>query len=292
MTIQAISGDRNFLNMIGDGSFHGHVHSVFDHTINIQCALDSSLYSVAARRSDNAPNTIVIDTDCFAGLDIAQDSKVISGQTALEIAGCLSISARHACTWSGKLEIKLADLSSLKGNLAVARAYLDRYGIPGGMKPQTEGTDFQKAMSLMLASGSSAVIDALAERKIEQALEHAGKLLGLGPGLTPSGDDFLTGCLAVLSSVTATKKEFAAFCNGVEQAARRSTNLISYAALSKAARGEMRATIADLIKDLCCGQESSLEEALTKTVMIGSSSGTDIAWGVVRSLELLLETGE
>src|SRR5262245_64409237 len=41
----------------------------------------------------------------------------------------------------------------------------------------------------------SAVRRALADRHAAQLLEATRQLIGLGPGLTPSGDDFLVGCL-------------------------------------------------------------------------------------------------
>jgi hypothetical protein len=40
-----------------------------------------------------------------------------------------------------------------------------------------------------------AIRGALAQRRPDQMLDAARRIIGLGPGLTPSGDDFLVGCL-------------------------------------------------------------------------------------------------
>ena len=71
--------------------------------------------------------------------------------------------------------------------------------------------------------------------------------------------------------------------------AERATNSISYAALSKAATGRVRACIAELIKQLIHGETGEFTAPLTRLLAIGSTSGSDIVAGIVSGLRLHLE---
>ena len=65
-----------------------------------------------------------------------------------------------------------------------ARQILRLYGRAGGFEQLPDAPTIAGAMYW-----------AIAERDAAQTLEVARNLVGLGPGLTPSGDDFLVGCL-------------------------------------------------------------------------------------------------
>src|SRR5262249_28086935 len=63
-------------------------------------------------------------------------------------------------------------------------------------------------------------------------------LIGLGPGLTPSGDDFLIGALAVLDAL-AERKAHAALGRAIIAAPRGLTSPLSYCLLSAGAAGHV-----------------------------------------------------
>ena len=64
------------------------------------------------------------------------------------------------------------------------------------------------------------------------------------------------------------------------------------AAIAKAARGEVRERIARLIIALGSATAEPSSQALAQVLAIGSSSGTEIAFGVIRGLASLIDNGE
>ena len=108
-------------------------------------------------------------------------------------------------------------------------------------------------------------------------------LLGLGPGLTPSGDDVLGGLLVTLRSLgkTATADELAAF---VDQHAATRTNAISLAHLAAAASGQGSAALHDALAAAAAGDKRRLAEAVTALAAIGHVSGWDALAGAALAL--------
>lgn len=116
------------------------------------------------------------------------------------------------------------------------------------------------------------------------AVDLAIGLLGSGPGLTPEGDDHLTGAVAgylhVASSigdpigvevVGATRSRLLA-------AARHSTSLLSYTLLRHAYEREVPGPVASLLRSLSGRGEP--DTALALTLRVGGSSGPAWAAGV------------
>lgn len=111
-------------------------------------------------------------------------------------------------------------------------------------------------------------------------LRNEGKspdeLIGLGPGLTPSGDDFVGGAMIALraSGKTGLANRVAAWALPL---ARDRTNRISRAHLECAAQGEGHEALHDL---LCSFDRKHLE----RLARIGHSSGMDAAAGALLAL--------
>jgi len=98
----------------------------------------------------------------------------------------------------------------------------------------------------------------------------ADRLVGLGPGLTPAGDDVLAGTLAALHLFGGPPLRV--------RAAGRTTTL-SAALLACAARGEVLAQAATLLRALA-GDGAPALAALTLT-RVGHTSGRDLAAGLL-----------
>jgi len=107
-------------------------------------------------------------------------------------------------------------------------------------------------------------------------------LIGLGPGLTPAGDDFVGGAMIALR-VCGTTAGHAALADRIAAwalpLARSNTNRISRAHLECAATGEGHEALHDL---LCSFEEKHLE----RLARIGHTSGLDAAAGALLALRL------
>lgn len=122
-----------------------------------------------------------------------------------------------------------------------------------------------------------------------QALDEGALagLVGLGPGLTPSGDDFLIGLAATL---TAIRHPLAPFLVHLEPHFARRTTDVSAAFLAHAARGEYSELLHDALSALlnASGSGGAEAAALGRLLSFGSSSGADTLMGVWAALTLLI----
>lgn len=111
------------------------------------------------------------------------------------------------------------------------------------------------------------------------ALHSIHALLGLGPGLTPSGDDLIGGVLCALHAV-GERQRANHLAQHVLPLAKTHTNRISRAHLACAAQGECRADLRSL---LCALLQARTDFAalLAAVDQIGHTSGWDTLAGMV-----------
>ena len=112
--------------------------------------------------------------------------------------------------------------------------------------------------------------------------DWAKPLIGLGPGLTPSGDDFLGGFMVALHAIG---KQVAArqLWLAIRSDACAATNPISIAFLSAAAKGRGGASLHATIAAVLSGDDPTT--ALARLARLGHSSGWDALVGVVTVLD-------
>jgi hypothetical protein len=144
-------------------------------------------------------------------------------------------------------------------------------------------------MAVSLDRHACALVDALCGGDEALARTHATSLLGLGPGLTPSGDDFLVGLFAVLNLEDAPGHGLLGGGAAVLDDAARSTHAISLAALRHAVRGRVPEPVVAFIEQLTVGgSRERVLDALRRVLALGSTSGADIAAGVVAGFQVHL----
>jgi hypothetical protein len=108
-------------------------------------------------------------------------------------------------------------------------------------------------------------------------------LIGLGPGLTPSGNDLLGGVLVALR--LRDRPDLAeTLWNGIRGALESGTNAISRAHLAAAARGLGGAALHAVLNDLLTGKSDVIAARLAAIDRIGHTSGWDALAGAVLAL--------
>jgi len=112
-------------------------------------------------------------------------------------------------------------------------------------------------------------------------------LLGLGPGLTPSGDDFLGGMLLALGILPAPALR-AHLRAVIERHAPKRTNAISMAHLRAAGSGSGHAALHEALNSLLGGDGDALPAHLAAIGRIGHSSGWDALAGISVALRAYL----
>jgi hypothetical protein len=106
--------------------------------------------------------------------------------------------------------------------------------------------------------------------------EGAQGLIGLGPGLTPSGDDLLGGWLAALMAL-GESRSFDQLAKAIAINVQR-TSWVSGAHLKWAARGYFGQAICALLE--AAAALSNLDPPLRALLAVGASSGADMAAGI------------
>lgn len=177
-----------------------------------------------------------------------------------------------------------------------------------------DGLQAEKEADLRLAAlcGQSTPPTAVGERLAEAALEleagvragdagmagaAAGGLLGLGTGLTPSGDDFLCGLLAALWCTSAEggpQRRFVQGWGAALSARLEGTNAISATFLEGAIAGCFPAKVLRFAAALAQAPSGHAHEgargALDDLCALGHSSGMDTATGFLFGLRLRTST--
>lgn len=288
----ARSGDVGFINRIKASSFNGFVHSTFNRTINFQCKENDELYTVGCHEIDNGPNTLVIERDRFNDIELAINDSVYTSNQKLYISNKLVISIEKADIWESKLPEYPTSPEIFYRNLPKMKQYIDLYGKGGGIKKSSMlQSPFDVEMSKILEERILTLKAAIVKKAMPDALDSAIKLIGLGPGLTPSGDDFLVGLFTILNIPNSPLYRYRTLAEEVVQYAKPLTNDISFMALKKAAYGHVRESIIQLVQSIFTGKEEEVTLSLNKVLNIGSSSGTDIALGLYCGLEANIKAG-
>jgi hypothetical protein len=109
---------------------------------------------------------------------------------------------------------------------------------------------------------------------------EAAQLIGLGPGLTPSGDDYLGGILVALRWV-GRGAQADSLWRWIEPRLAGRTGELSIAHLAAAASGEAHEALHGVLEDLSAWEAPDLHPALARLDAVGHSSGWDALAGIV-----------
>ena len=107
-------------------------------------------------------------------------------------------------------------------------------------------------------------------------------LIGLGPGLTPSGDDFLIGALSALDAIGESKAHVA-MARAIVDMPSGSTTPLSARFLRVAAAGHVGENLHQAVSSLMTGD---VDGAIAAAGKIGHSSGWDMLAGILITLRI------
>jgi hypothetical protein len=110
-------------------------------------------------------------------------------------------------------------------------------------------------------------------------------LIGLGIGLTPSGDDFLVGLLAGLEATDDPRRH--ALAAAIVREAPGRTTEFGAALLEHACRGEFSQRLHDVLIAVAAGDSVGLRYAIARATAYGATSGADTLAGLFFALELI-----
>lgn len=276
--VRGLAADAVWSSLL-TGSAQATVGSSFDRAVNLE--LDGSLLTLVTASGRPAPGALVTDAGRLPHVPVGTGVEIGAGWVR---CGAVNVDATH-CRFFSCAATAVESNSALPDPLRWRQALL-KHAVPGSFLPSHSPSPFDRSLHSRLV---------LAARQFQQALGAAltatgtarldwavGGLVGLGVGLTPSGDDYLVGSLAALHHLRPADPVVSAVGTAVTAWASATTT-ISQHFLRAAAEGRFHhdvlraATVA-----LTAPAEVSV--AFGRVAAIGSTSGTDVLHGLVDTL--------
>ncbi|HSC35803.1 MAG TPA: DUF2877 domain-containing protein [Thermodesulfobacteriota bacterium] len=318
ISLEAEAIGRKALKALGKSGGEIEVHSVFDHAVYISVGKNELIklirnkdfinpYSILIKQQGGAPMT---------SLGFEAGDRVTWDGNRLDVgSGALLIDLSHARVYKKERLFKkntMLGADTIAFNLRIMRDVI--YTHPGreGLVPLLEDVETRGPMKVFLEPREESVSEK-ARPHIEQLMwglftgdlaavtEKAGAILGLGPGLTPSCDDFLAGLLLSLGFAgksfygkdLAAARFFKKAGDAIYGLSKEKTTIYSRGLIDDARHGEGPRSAVGLIRCLVTGSPEDTASASKTLIGMGASTGADLAVGIyygVRFLVSRLET--
>ena len=251
-------------------------------------AFDGRIVALVSAELHNGPlNLIVIPTPPFGHLAIG--AQVSSDAHRVQVADAWEIAFDGAIAWDPALSrIDRAANDTLLDQLRALTDLIAAEAPAGGLARVSVGragrilTPLERSASL----GLTDLFSGLRQANHSQVARGARTLAGRGPGLTPSGDDVLVGCLLALTALP--DVDGASAREAIARSARHRTTQISTAYLDAAARGEASEGWHRLVAAMSTSDAVRVVGAAREVLVVGETSGSDMLGGFVLASRALL----
>jgi hypothetical protein len=281
---------------VPNGNFNASVHSAFQSALNLRLNAEDPLLTMVTFREGDLPQGIRLNTPdgfSFEVIQIGKPAFCRDGILHFE-SSPLTIQLNGARRWK-------CDLSALRFDLAnpAVSAAWTRVWETLNKRQRLTGSEIvaEDVFGLVESTppGISRRVRAamrqllLATRRYEFTHTSAvDSLIGLGAGLTPSGDDLLVGYMAGLWCTVRDSSKRARYISSlgktIIQLSHR-TNDISRTYLYHAVRGQVSSRLADLAQAVCRGDETvHLHETAESAMSVGHTSGMEAVSGLLVGL--------
>lgn len=272
--------------------------SVFAHALVLDIAGEQ--YTLLARGGRPAPGALLTGVEDFGGIEAGARVSLSARQITIEAEPMLTLDASgleyFSCvvtplTDAHPFEVGEPPYSIDPPGLAAAIARVAR---SGSFVPESESTTtpFARAISARLDSARTDFRLALAApHESTQLRTSTAGLIGLGVGLTPSGDDYLVGVLALLSlyhdatmhrdALATSVTELLSGADGVALTTPTSRHFL-LAACNRSFQHDLAAAARAVLT-----AQHDLDEHLAAAAAVGSTSGSDALQGLSDAFTVL-----
>jgi uncharacterized protein DUF2877 len=232
------------------------------------------------------------------GLETGQPATL--SRTSLWVpAAKLRVRFADACRWEPRPRSGRTSPSELRCRAERVRGLAMAEGASAGLLPllwPPGGAGPPAGPARAAALPAEALAAAAAAVELDGVRRAAGRLAGLGPGLTPSGDDYLAGFAAtwVLAREALGQggRERDRVPAALAAGARSGASPLGHAWIAHAARGEVAEPMGRLFVALLGGEPAGLVPATRGVLGLGATSGTDWMVGALASVQAVLVSTE
>ncbi|HEX9388188.1 MAG TPA: DUF2877 domain-containing protein [Anaerolineales bacterium] len=277
-------------------SFDATVHSVFQSSINLRLNKVNRLLTLTTSSEDDLPQGIRLDAPegfTFEKFQIGEQAVCRDGILHLENTS-LTIQLHGARRW--KCDLPALEFDTTKPIVSAAwslvwealnkrQRLLESEIVAEEIFHSNESV--RAGVSHKAGRAMRDLVDATRRDELTDTTAISA-LIGLGSGLTPSGDDLLVGYMAGLWSTVREKSERAQFILSLGKRIIRlsqKTNDISRTYLYHAVRGQVSSRLANLAEAICRGEDPEHLLDIAETAMkVGHTSGMDAVTGMLAGL--------
>lgn len=286
-------------------NFDAVIHSVFDSAVNLRLEDEDRLITLLISDGYELPQGIRIWVKNIS-LQTLTPSTTLRTSPGLHAAARggilrfdsspLSVDLRSAPVWKCRVPDLCLDLTSPVAQQAWSTAWKLL-----NTEQKLRNTDIVADDLFQAGTGSSLsqrirnpVTSLLASTEgfdLQGALRAAEKMIGLGPGVTPSGDDILIGFLAGLWSVSGQDERQLAFIRSFGDELvhlAKGTSEISRTYIYHATQGQFSSALSHLAEAIATG--NGLAASAQSAMRLGHSSGTDSVTGLLIGLRVWDQT--
>lgn len=279
-------------------NFNATIQSVFDSSLNLRLAHEGRLVTILISDHYDLPQGIRLDkkiplpyltpsTSLMA--NVGSHASCRGGILRFD-SSTLTIDLRCAPVWKCRVRELNTNMRSSTAQKAWSTV-LDLL-IKGQRLKSTEiiaddlfQLDVGSPLSQRMSEPVIQLINSAEQFDVQGSTNAAEKMIGLGPGVTPSGDDILIGFLAALWSMAgqngAQLSFIRSFGNEIMQLAKQ-TSEISRTYLYHAAQGQFSSSLSALAEAIATGD--GVEHATGEAIRVGHSSGMDSVTGLLVGL--------
>jgi len=321
-SLVAATWDRLARDLLRDGA-RGTVHSGFEQAVNLRVP-GGPLVGVVGPAAGNGPATIVLKTVgrsgfLASGIDAGQPWAAQTRRLVLADRRVI-VDLSEARVWPAAPTRRTVPFDEAERRIRRARELAARQAPRGGLAPLlggfeslfgeirrvpeaperphhragTPALDRRHQADPLIARASAAsraLVTAWRARDPTAVHRAAVALSGLGPGLTPSGDDLLAGFLIGIERFGAPASHDcvgldAGLVEAVTAATTGRTTDVAVARVARAANGLIEERIEAVVAAILTGDGRDLGESVARAATWGHTSGIDTLVGLFLGLEL------
>jgi Protein of unknown function (DUF2877) len=260
------------------------VHSVYARAINLELDGWDLLATITGSGGEGLPQAIALDTETdFRGWELKRGDAGSLDEGSLRLRGRVASIEIELLGSMRELPEESARIAVLGPAFDAAVARLEK-------EQSIRRCDLRICALLLGEAGVGAMSERLTASAQTLAVASTGggdlrasirRLVGLGPGLTPAGDDFLCGFIAAASCYN---RELAAAIGEAVEECILATNEISGSLLRCAVRGLFPRDLRRVATAIATEDRSEADRAIRRLCALGHSSGADTASGFLFGL--------
>lgn len=278
----------------------GVVHSVFDNVVNFKTDDGTMLFSLAKNEVIQSPSMMkTCQNDYFSKMC---STIMLTKSICLIDYNLLKINDwqwdfSNAAIWNRNIKPHCqAKLKPTVSRLRLLNNFILQHGATGGIYAAWKSftyPDWEVPMATRKNIYFSPFLEGLEQLKDDMKADKFDRFFdnfaGLGMGLTPSGDDFLTGLLATWQYFESPLYKKMESCSAKWlQRLKGRTTTVSYFMLKQCLEGQVNEALLNVLDNI----DGNPIPHLQRILEMGSTSGTDMLTGVSVAYQQLIDLKE